>query len=131
MDEANFVQLSGTGGWAKAAGRDWPALAQRTNPYFYGRAARAAAWHAGRGAGFALLPLANGIIVRMNLAMAPSSTAPIARAVGAEEGSPGHVVLLTPTEFILTDGSRGVARLVTDRRQNVGEARQAARLPDR
>jgi hypothetical protein len=65
------------------------------------------------GDGFALLPLANGIVVRMSFADGALVNGPDWRAVGAEEGRPGHVVMLTPTEFLLTDGSRGVARIVS------------------
>ncbi len=86
------------------------------------------------GDGFALLPLANGIVVRMSLADGALVNGPDWRAVGAEEGSPGHVVMLSPTEFILTDGSRGVARIVstdgkTWDRQGKQLAHRIVRLP--
>jgi outer membrane protein assembly factor BamB len=64
------------------------------------------------GAGYALLPLANGIVVRMSLSDGALVNGPDWRALGAEEGRLGHVVELSPGEFLLTDGSRGIARMV-------------------
>ena len=65
------------------------------------------------GDGFLLLPLANGILVRVNLADGSFVTGPDWRAIGAEEQSQGHVVLVSATEFIRTDGSTGLARIAS------------------
>ena len=65
------------------------------------------------GKGVLLLPLANGILVRVNLGDGSFITGPDWRALGAEEQSHGHVVFLTETEFIRTDGSTGLARIAS------------------
>ncbi len=61
--------------------------------------------------GFLLLPLANGILVRVSLQESALVNGPDWRAGGAEEQARGHVAVLTPQEFIVTDGSRGLERL--------------------
>ena len=62
------------------------------------------------GAGFLLLPLANGIVVRLDLAERTLSNGPDWRAVGAEQQAQGHVAVLSAAEFVVTDGSRSLAR---------------------
>jgi outer membrane protein assembly factor BamB len=65
------------------------------------------------GDGFLLLPLASGIIVRVNLDDGTVLKGPDWRAVGAEDQARGHLVMLGATEFIRTDGSRGLARIAS------------------
>ena len=63
---------------------------------------------------FLLLPLAEGILAQVDLQNGSLSKLVVDwRAAGAEEQSRGHLVLLSPTECILTDGSRGLARIVS------------------
>jgi len=62
------------------------------------------------GDGFLLLPLADGIVYRAKLTGEPPVSGPRWRGSGAEDQAVGHVVLLSPTDFIVTDGSRGLAR---------------------
>jgi hypothetical protein len=57
-----------------------------------------------------LLPLANGIVVRLDLADRALGNGPDWRAVGAEEQTHGHVAVLSATDFIVTDGARGLTR---------------------
>ena len=63
------------------------------------------------GDGFLLLPLANGIVLRLSLTDGAFGNGPEWRAVGAEEATRGHLVLVGATDFIMTDGSRGLARV--------------------
>jgi hypothetical protein len=63
--------------------------------------------------GFLLLPLANGIVVRVDLGDGTLVNGPDWRAAGAEEQAAGYLALLSPTEFVLTDGSRGLARIAS------------------
>jgi hypothetical protein len=62
------------------------------------------------GDGFALLPLANGVAVR--IAFGGTLTAgPNWRGVGVDEQAIGHIVALGNDEFVLTDGGRSLARV--------------------
>jgi outer membrane protein assembly factor BamB len=67
------------------------------------------------GDGFLLWPSAeaDGIIVRINLQDGSLAKDFNWRAVGAEDQARGHLVLLGPAECVVTDGSRGVARVVS------------------
>jgi hypothetical protein len=67
------------------------------------------------GDGFLLWPSAeaDGIIVRVNLQDGSLAKDFNWRAVGAEEQARGHLVLLGPAEWVVTDGSRGLARVVS------------------
>jgi outer membrane protein assembly factor BamB len=60
---------------------------------------------------FMLMPLQNGIIVRIDLKDGALVNGTDWRAVGAEEQSRGHVVPLSAAEFVITDGSRGLQRI--------------------
>jgi outer membrane protein assembly factor BamB len=62
------------------------------------------------GDGCVLLPLADGIAVRVELA-GTVAAGPNWRAVGADEQTSGHIVALDGGEFLLTDGSRGLMRV--------------------
>jgi outer membrane protein assembly factor BamB len=62
---------------------------------------------------FVLMPLQNGIIVRIDLRNGALVNGPDWRTPGAEEQSSGHVVTLSATEFVATDGSRGLARIAS------------------
>ncbi|HZZ82621.1 MAG TPA: PQQ-binding-like beta-propeller repeat protein, partial [Gemmataceae bacterium] len=61
-----------------------------------------------------LLPLYNGIIARIDLQTGSLVNGPDWRAVGAEDQSLGHILPLTTSDFIATDGSRGLQRISTD-----------------
>jgi outer membrane protein assembly factor BamB len=64
--------------------------------------------------GFVLMPLQNGIIVRIDLQDGALINLPDDwRALGAEEQSRGHIVPLAATEFVATDGSRGLQRIAS------------------
>jgi hypothetical protein len=63
--------------------------------------------------GFVLMPLQNGIIVRVDLKDGALVNGPDWRAPGAEEQSSGHVAPLSATEFVATDGSRGLQRIAS------------------
>jgi hypothetical protein len=64
------------------------------------------------GDGFVLLPLADGVAVRLDLGAAGTVTAgPNWRVPGVDEQSPGHIVAMGGEDFLLTDGGRGVARV--------------------
>jgi outer membrane protein assembly factor BamB len=63
------------------------------------------------GDGFVLLPLANGILARLNLADGALINGADWRAIGAEEQTSGHITLISNTDFIATDGSRGLQRI--------------------
>jgi outer membrane protein assembly factor BamB len=56
---------------------------------------------------------ADGIIVRVNLQDGSLAKDFNWRAVGAEDQARGHLVLLGSAEIVVTDGSRGVARVVS------------------
>jgi outer membrane protein assembly factor BamB len=60
---------------------------------------------------FVLLPLANGILVRISLADGGIVHGPDWRALGAEAETQGHVSILGGADFLVTDGSRGLQRL--------------------
>jgi hypothetical protein len=62
------------------------------------------------GVGFALLPLANGIVVRLGYGGTVLS-GPNWRGVGVDEQAPGHLILLDADEFLMTDGAHGLARV--------------------
>jgi hypothetical protein len=62
------------------------------------------------GAGYVLLPLANGSTVRVRLADGSPSAGPDWRGIGADEQQPGHIVALGGADFLLTDGSRALVR---------------------
>ena len=57
------------------------------------------------------MPLANGILARLNLADGALINGADWRAIGAEEQTSGHVALISSTDFIVTDGSRGLQRI--------------------
>jgi hypothetical protein len=82
------------------------------------------------GDGFLLLPLANGIVVRLGLADHALNNGPDWRAVGAEEQTRGHVAVVSATDFVVTDGSRGLTRCAwLDAR--TWEKRESAQLSHR
>ncbi len=62
------------------------------------------------GDGFVVLPLANGVAVRVDF-KSPLIAGPNSRAAGADEQSPGHIVALGGDDFLLTDGGRGLMRV--------------------
>jgi hypothetical protein len=64
------------------------------------------------GDGFLLFPLANGILVHMNLA-GELKDGPDWRAIGADDFARGHVVMLSDGDFLLTDGARTIQRLTS------------------
>jgi outer membrane protein assembly factor BamB len=85
------------------------------------------------GDGFVVLPLANGVALRIEVrgaaavgevSLGPAvlavraalgggtvSAGPNWRAPGADDQAPGHVVALGGSDFLLTDGSRGLSRV--------------------
>jgi outer membrane protein assembly factor BamB len=62
---------------------------------------------------FLLAPLADGILAHINLEDGSLTKDLDWRAAGAEELARGHLLLLSSTECILTDASRGVVRIVS------------------
>jgi outer membrane protein assembly factor BamB len=58
-----------------------------------------------------VLPLANGVLVRKTLASGQPVPGPNWRARLADDNAPGHVVPLDRTDFLVTDGSRGLIHL--------------------
>lgn len=60
--------------------------------------------------GALVMPLQNGVLVRIDLKDGALANGPDWRAAGAEEQAEGRVVALSASEFAVTDGSRGVAR---------------------
>lgn len=60
---------------------------------------------------FALLPLADGRVVRVPLGKGNFVDGPDWRNLGVEEKNLGHVVALGDDEFVITDGSRGITRI--------------------
>jgi hypothetical protein len=62
------------------------------------------------GRDFVLLPLANGIVVRVPLGEGAPTSGPEWRGLGVDETQPGHIVALGNDEFAITDGGRAVAR---------------------
>ena len=64
------------------------------------------------GDGYLLVPLANGILARVHLQDGALINGPDWRAKGAEQQARGHIAFLGAHEFILTDGSRGLATCV-------------------
>lgn len=62
------------------------------------------------GDGFVILPLGNGVAMRVDF-NGTLVAGPNWRAPGADEQSPGHVVALGGDDFLLTDGGRGVMRV--------------------
>jgi hypothetical protein len=56
---------------------------------------------------------ADGIIVRVNLQDGSLAKDFNWRAAGAEDHASGHIVVLSDTECLVTDGSRGLARIVS------------------
>jgi hypothetical protein len=62
------------------------------------------------GDGFVVLPLANGVAVRIDF-KGLTVAGPNWRAPGADEQSPGHIVALGGDNFLLTDGGRGLMRV--------------------
>lgn len=82
------------------------------------------------GSDFALVPLANGIVMRLPLGDGTPVNGPDWRGVGVDESQPGHVLALGNNQFALTDGGRKVMRL------QWGEAKlwspqESAELPHR
>ncbi|MBI2806007.1 MAG: PQQ-binding-like beta-propeller repeat protein [Planctomycetes bacterium] len=65
------------------------------------------------GDGFLLIPLASGIVVRVNLQDGAFINGPDWRAAGAEEQARGHIAVLNAREFVLSDGSRGLSRMAS------------------
>ena len=57
---------------------------------------------------FVLVPLASGIVIRIPLGAGAAANGPDWRGVGVEETSAGYLVPLNDSEFILTDGGRGL-----------------------
>jgi outer membrane protein assembly factor BamB len=62
------------------------------------------------GDGFVVLPLANGVAVRVDF-KGTIVAGPNWRAAGADEQTPGHIVALGGNDFLLTDGGRGLLRV--------------------
>jgi hypothetical protein len=72
------------------------------------------AGNAALGDGFLVLPLADGVAVRLDLRGSGSGAVvagPNWRAPGADDHAPGYAALLGRDDFLLTDGSRGLARV--------------------
>jgi outer membrane protein assembly factor BamB len=62
------------------------------------------------GNGFALLPLANGVVARVSFG-GTILAGPHWRGSGVDEQFPGHVVMVGADEFLMTDGRSGMARV--------------------
>ncbi len=60
------------------------------------------------GSDFVLLPLANGVVVRVPLGEGAPVSGPDWRGVGVEETQPGHIVALGNDDFAITDGGRAL-----------------------
>jgi outer membrane protein assembly factor BamB len=58
-----------------------------------------------------VLPLGSGVLVRKDLGGADPLAGLDWRAEQADENAPGHVVRLSATDFLVTDGSRGLVRM--------------------
>jgi hypothetical protein len=58
-----------------------------------------------------VLPLGNGVLVRKQFPDGTPAAGPNWRARRADENAPGHVVPLSAGDFLVTDGSRGLAHL--------------------
>ena len=82
------------------------------------------------GDGFVLLPLADGVAIRLDLAGGTVTAGPNWRAAGADEQAAGHIVALGGDEFLLTDGSRGLSR-VSWPNAKIHERRKKAELSHR
>jgi outer membrane protein assembly factor BamB len=65
------------------------------------------------GDGFLLLPLADGILAQVSLKDGSVLKDLDWRVAGAEEQARGHLVLLGQAECVMTDGSRGLVRIVS------------------
>ncbi len=64
------------------------------------------------GDGFVLLPLDDGVAVRLELGDGGGrATGPSWRDPAADEQAPGHIVRLAGDDFLLTDGRRGLVRI--------------------
>jgi hypothetical protein len=61
------------------------------------------------GGDYVLVPLTNGIVVRIPLGEGGVVSGPDWRGIGVEENAPGHVVQVGPDLFAVTDGSRELA----------------------
>jgi hypothetical protein len=83
------------------------------------------------GDGFVLLPLADGVAVRLDLGAGGTVAAgPNWRVPGVDEQSPGHIVAMNGEDFLLTDGGPGVSR-VSWPSAKVHEVRARAKLSHR
>jgi hypothetical protein len=80
--------------------------------------------------GVALVPLANGVTARLNVADGAVVLGPDWRSAGADEQQPGHIVALGAVDFLMTDGSRALKRLHWPS-TGLTEARGRAELPHR
>jgi outer membrane protein assembly factor BamB len=80
---------------------------------------------------FLLVPLADGIIAQINLQDKSLTKDLDWRAVGAEEQSSGHLVLLSQTDCVVTDGSRGLMRIGTNDGKSWSKRAEAKKLPHR
>jgi outer membrane protein assembly factor BamB len=58
-----------------------------------------------------VFPLANGVLARKQLSGGAAVLGPNWRARGADDNAPGYVVPLSATDFLATDGSRGLIHL--------------------
>jgi outer membrane protein assembly factor BamB len=81
-------------------------------------------------AGQVVVPLANGILARLNLADAPVALGPNWRGDGVDDHQPGHLVALGDSDFVVTDGNRGLQRLSWPAGGDA-ESRARAMLPHR
>jgi outer membrane protein assembly factor BamB len=120
-DDRFVLEVAGAGGFVELS---WPAAdgigkvtVRRLTPDGTDAGARTFALPAAPtgtpalGDGFAVLALANGVAARLDLETGGVVSGPDWRAAGADEQAPGHVVPLGGGEFLITDGSVGLARL--------------------
>lgn len=63
------------------------------------------------GGDFVLLPLANGILVRLALEDGSMVNGPDWRGIGVDEAQQGYVVSLDNNDFVFTDGGRSLTRI--------------------
>jgi outer membrane protein assembly factor BamB len=57
-----------------------------------------------------VVPLDNGVLLRVPLGGGPMVQGPTWRAAAAEEGAQGHVIVVGPNDLIYTDGNRSLGR---------------------
>jgi tetratricopeptide (TPR) repeat protein len=79
---------------------------------------------------FVLLPLGNGVVLRVPLDDGGLANGPDWRGVGVEESQPGHVVSLGGGDFAITDGGRSLLRIRWGDAK-LWEKRAAAEMPYR